>query len=72
MERRLSAPAMFSCTRVTCSLDTVCSEPNATDARYLEGLHKTYLRHQHFPRTKPKDMVRNERRAQGGREGGRE
>eukprot|EP00752_Nemacystus_decipiens_P009298 g8309.t1 len=41
---------------VITSLDTVCSEPNATDARYLDGLHKTYVRHQHFPRTKPKDM----------------
>ncbi|CAN0563102.1 unnamed protein product, partial [Ectocarpus sp. 12 AP-2014] len=38
------------------SLDSVCSEPKPTDARYLDGLHKTYVRHQHFPRTKPKDM----------------
>ncbi|CAM9971674.1 unnamed protein product [Pylaiella littoralis] len=38
------------------SLDCVCSEPKPTDARFLDGLHKTYVRHQHFPRTKPKDM----------------
>ncbi|CAB1114761.1 unnamed protein product [Ectocarpus sp. CCAP 1310/34] len=38
------------------SLDNVCAEPNASDARYLEGLHKTYARHMDFPRTQPKDM----------------
>lgn len=36
-------------------LDNVCSEPNACDSRYLEMLHKTYARHEHFPMTKPKD-----------------
>lgn len=40
------------------SLDNVCAEPNPSDARYLDGLHKTYARHMDFPRTQPKDMVR--------------
>lgn len=35
----------------------MCAEPNASDARYLDGLHKTYVRHQDFPRTQPKDIV---------------
>lgn len=43
--------------RRTCSLDNVCAEPNPSDARYLAGLHKTYVQHQDFPRTKPKDVV---------------
>eukprot|EP00752_Nemacystus_decipiens_P008749 g7810.t1 len=38
------------------SLDSVCAEPSPSDARYLDGLHRTYLRHQDFPRTKQKDM----------------
>ncbi|CAM9884021.1 unnamed protein product, partial [Sphacelaria rigidula] len=38
-------------------LDNVCSEPKPSDAKYLDKLHKTYARHEHFPRTKPKDMV---------------
>ncbi|CAM9886122.1 unnamed protein product, partial [Ectocarpus sp. 12 AP-2014] len=38
------------------SLDNVCAEPNPSDARYLDGLHKTYARHMDFPRTQPKDM----------------
>eukprot|EP00752_Nemacystus_decipiens_P009414 g8417.t1 len=41
------------------SLDNVCAEPNPSDARYLEGLHKTYVRHQDFPRTQPRDMREN-------------
>lgn len=39
-------------------MDNVCAEPNPSDARYLDGLHKTYARHMDFPRTQPKDMVR--------------
>lgn len=39
------------------SLDNVCAEPKPTDSRYLDILHKTYSRHQDFPRTQPKDMV---------------
>lgn len=39
------------------SLDNVCAEPNPSDSRYLDGLHKNYARHQDFPRTAPKDMV---------------
>eukprot|EP00903_Cladosiphon_okamuranus_P011080 g10459.t1 len=38
------------------TLDNVCAEPKPTDSRYLDILHKTYTRHQDFPRTKPKDM----------------
>ncbi|CAM9665996.1 unnamed protein product [Ascophyllum nodosum] len=38
------------------SLDNVCAEPNPSDSRYLDGLHKTYARHQDFPRTAAKDM----------------
>eukprot|EP00904_Undaria_pinnatifida_P007215 jgi/Undpi1/3623/HiC_scaffold_16.g06993.m1 len=38
------------------SLDNVCAEPNPSDSRYLDGLHKNYARHQDFPRTAPKDM----------------
>ncbi|CAM9142326.1 unnamed protein product [Ectocarpus sp. 6 AP-2014] len=41
------------------SLDNVCAEPNPSDARYLDGLHKTYARHQDFPRTQPRDMREN-------------
>lgn len=41
------------------SLDNVCAEPNASDSRYLDGLHKMYSRHQDFPRTQPRDMVRS-------------
>ncbi|CAM9101018.1 unnamed protein product, partial [Hapterophycus canaliculatus] len=40
-------------------LDNVCAEPNPSDARYLESLHKTHGRHQDFPRTKPQDMREN-------------
>lgn len=40
------------------SLDNVCAEPNPSDSRYLEGLHKMYGRHQDFPRTQPRDVVR--------------
>lgn len=43
------------------SLDNVCAEPKPSDARYLDGLHKTYARHQDFPRTQPKDVVSNRR-----------
>lgn len=39
------------------SLDNVCAEPNPSDSRYLDGLHKSFNRHQDFPRTAPKDMV---------------
>lgn len=39
------------------SLDNICAEPNPSDSRYLDGLHKTYSRHQDFPRTQPKDIV---------------
>lgn len=39
-------------------LDNVCAEPKPTDSRYLDILHKEYTRHQDFPRTQPKDMVR--------------
>ncbi|CAN0528106.1 unnamed protein product, partial [Ectocarpus sp. 12 AP-2014] len=41
------------------SLDNVCAEPNPSDARYLDGLHKTYARHQDFPRTQPRNMREN-------------
>ncbi|CAN0287711.1 unnamed protein product, partial [Ectocarpus sp. 8 AP-2014] len=41
------------------SLDNVCAEPNPSDARYLDGLHKTYARHQDFPWTQPRDMREN-------------
>lgn len=44
------------------SLDNVCAEPKPSDARYLDGLHKTYARHQDFPRTQPKDIVSTRRR----------
>lgn len=40
------------------SLDNVCAEPNPSDSRYLDALHKNYARHQDFPRTQPRDMVR--------------
>ena len=46
------------------SLDNVCAEPNPSDSRYLDGLHKTYARHQDFPRTAAKDMVRIESRGE--------
>lgn len=35
----------------------MCAEPKPTDSRYLDILHKTYSRHQDFPRTQPKDVV---------------
>eukprot|EP00903_Cladosiphon_okamuranus_P006316 g6191.t2 len=38
------------------SLDNVCAEPNPSDTRYLDGLHKTYAQHRDFPRAKPKDV----------------
>ncbi|CAN0252584.1 unnamed protein product, partial [Ectocarpus fasciculatus] len=41
------------------SLDNVCAEPNPSDSRFLDGLHKTYARHQDFPRTQPRDMREN-------------
>ncbi|CAM9208802.1 unnamed protein product [Ascophyllum nodosum] len=41
---------------VICSLDAVCADPIATDARYLQALHKNFARHEHFPRTNPRDM----------------
>eukprot|EP00903_Cladosiphon_okamuranus_P006607 g6454.t1 len=41
------------------SLDNVCAEPNPSDARYLDGLHKAYARHQDFPRTQPRNMREN-------------
>ncbi|CAN0100971.1 unnamed protein product [Scytosiphon promiscuus] len=41
------------------SLDNVCAEPNPSDARYLDGLHKTYVRHRDFPRTQPRNMREN-------------
>ncbi|CAM9285240.1 unnamed protein product, partial [Hapterophycus canaliculatus] len=37
------------------SLDHVCAEPKPTDSRYLDKIHKTYIRHKDFPRTQPKD-----------------
>ncbi|CAM9488990.1 unnamed protein product, partial [Ectocarpus sp. 13 AM-2016] len=41
------------------SLDNICAEPNPSDARYLDGLHKAYLRHQDFPQTAQKNMREN-------------
>ncbi len=35
--------------------------PNSSDARYLEGLHKTHGGHPDFPRTHMKNMVRGVR-----------
>ena len=43
------------------SLDNVCAEPNPSNSRYLDALHKNYARHQDFPRTQPRDMVRESR-----------
>ncbi|CAM9467577.1 unnamed protein product, partial [Ectocarpus fasciculatus] len=40
-------------------LDNICAEPNPSDARYLDGLHKAYLRHQDFPQTSQRDMREN-------------
>lgn len=40
------------------SLDNVCAEPEPSDARYLSDLHTVHARHQDFPRTQRKDMVR--------------
>ncbi|CAM9166452.1 unnamed protein product [Ascophyllum nodosum] len=37
-------------------LDNVCAEPNPTDSRYLDSLHKKYARHQDFPRIAPREM----------------
>ncbi|CAM9169756.1 unnamed protein product [Laminaria digitata] len=59
-----TCPDNAECLKMLCSmprgiipsLDNVCAEPSPSDCRYLEGLHRTYARHQDFPRTKPKNM----------------
>jgi ABC-type oligopeptide transport system ATPase subunit len=37
-------------------LDNISNEPNASDQRYCEQLHKAHSRHYNFPRTHPKDQ----------------
>lgn len=52
-------PATLLCVvRPFPSLDNVCAEPGPSDAKYLSGLHKDHARHEYFPRTQPRDMVR--------------